>query len=311
MSLINTTQLTRYYGSRVGVRQLDLNIEAGTIFGFLGPNGAGKSTTIRLLLGFLRPTAGSARIMDRDCWKQSHQIKRDVSYLPGDLRLYPWFTGMNALRIWGRIRKMDLETTGCELGERFNLDMSVPVSDMSRGMRQKLGLILALAPKPRLMILDEPTSGLDPIMQEALADHIRELAAQGHTIFFSSHSLHEVESLCDHVALVRDGQLILNETLSSLQRKATREVMVEFKTEEKATQCTLPQFLKITRRTDTRWYGHLIGKPSDLMLWAAQQDIVDITITPPDLETLFHQHYHHPDSHPADSSPVQSEGSES
>jgi len=168
MSIIQLTSLTRRYGQRVGVEDLTLTVGEGTLFGFLGPNGAGKTTTIRVLLGLLKPTAGSASVFGLDAHGAGHRIKRDLGYLPGDLRLYPWLTLDRALRIFGAARKRDLDPKGQELAETFELDREVPVRRMSRGMKQKLGLILALAHQPRLLILDEPTTALDPIMQERL-----------------------------------------------------------------------------------------------------------------------------------------------
>ena len=182
MSIIRIEQLSQRYGRRVGVDAIDLEVGTGEIFGFLGPNGSGKTTTIRLLLGFLRPDTGRASIFDLDCWRQSALVKRDVGYLPGDLRLYPWLTGKTALHIFGKIRGVDLNDNGSELAERFRLEMDVRVEKMSRGMRQKLGIILAMAHKPRLLVLDEPTSGLDPLMQQELARSIREFAAAGNRL---------------------------------------------------------------------------------------------------------------------------------
>src|SRR5262245_43541117 len=205
VSQIQLDNLTRRYGRRRGVERVSLSVPEGALFGFLGPNGAGKTTTIRVMLGFLRPTSGDARIFGLDCWRDSKAIKRDIGYLPGDLRLPAWMDGTNALSIFGAVRGKDLVGAGRQLAEKFALDLRVKVRDLSRGMRQKLGLILALAHSPRLLVLDEPTSALDPLMQQVLHDLLRQLAAAGHTVFFSSHSLSEVEQLCDHVAIVRDG----------------------------------------------------------------------------------------------------------
>ncbi|MDZ4783709.1 MAG: ABC transporter ATP-binding protein [Planctomycetia bacterium] len=161
MSIICTARLSRHYGRRVGIDAVDLEISEGETFGFLGPNGAGKTTTIRILLGFLNPSGGNASIFGLDCWRQSRQIKRDIGYLPGDLRLYSWMTGKSALSIVGKIRGLDLRAEGAALAERFQLEMNVSVRKMSKGTRQKLGLVLA---RPRLLILEEPRSGFDPLM---------------------------------------------------------------------------------------------------------------------------------------------------
>jgi ABC-2 type transport system ATP-binding protein len=183
LNVVNTERLSLSYGRRVGIETVDLQVAEGEIFGFLGPNGAGKTTTIRVLIGLLRPSSGKATILGLDCWRQSHRIKRQIGYLPGDLRIYPWFTAESALRITGRIRGQDLAPFGGLLTERFLLDPALVVRKMSRGTRQKLGIVLALAHRPRLVVFDEPASGLDPLMRDELARCLRELAAQGHTVF--------------------------------------------------------------------------------------------------------------------------------
>jgi ABC-2 type transport system ATP-binding protein len=294
MSIISTKRLSRQYGRRVGIQAATLNIHEGEIFGFLGPNGAGKTTMIRLLLGFLRPTGGCANIFGRDCWRESSLIKREVGYLPGDLRLYPWLTGHRALQIVGQVRGQDLRVSGGDLADRFQLEMDLRVRSMSRGMRQKLGLVMALAHRPRLLILDEPTSGLDPLMQDDLAKCLRELASGGHTVFFSSHTLSEVENLCDRVAVVRNGHIVADETLLSLRARAHRTVVLEFADSDSAARTELPSFLKMTRRDGRQCHCELEGRSGPLVAWAAQQPIDDVSISPPDLESVFRKFYETP-----------------
>jgi ABC-2 type transport system ATP-binding protein len=290
-AVISTRNLTRYYGQRVGIQAVDLDIRAGEIFGFLGPNGAGKSTAIRLLLGFLRPSGGQASIFGWNCWKQRAQITRRTGYLPGDLRVYPWMTLRKALQISGLIRGMDLSDAGHELAERFRLEANLPVRKMSRGMRQKLGLILALAHKPNLLVLDEPTSGLDPLMQDALSDLLRTMSADGCTVFFSSHTLSEVEQLCDRVAIVRNGTIVSDATLESLRTKALRSVILIFQTAEAAAEATEPDCLTVNSRSGRRWECDLTGPSPLLIEWAANQLLEDIEIGQPELENLFRKFY--------------------
>jgi ABC-2 type transport system ATP-binding protein len=294
MSILHTEQLTRHYGRRIGVEGVNLEIGAGEVFGFLGPNGAGKTTTIRLLMGFLQPHQGRASVLGFDCWRQSALVKRSVGYLPGDLRLYPWLTVRKALDIFGKIRGVELSRPGLELAERFRLEPDVRVQKMSRGMRQKLGLILALAHRPRLLILDEPTTGLDPLMQEELAGAIRELAAEGHTVFFSSHSLSEVESLCHRVAIVRQGRIVADERLETLRGRARRSVHLLFSDPQAAEDVVWPSFLHVVRRDGRRRQCELEGPTPPLVQWAAGQRLEDITISPPDLESVFHKYYQSP-----------------
>jgi ABC-2 type transport system ATP-binding protein len=291
VSIITSRNLSKRYGRRTGIEQVDLDVPEGAIFGFLGPNGAGKTTAIRVLLGFLRPTGGAAQIFGLDCWKDSHRIKREVGYLPGDLRLYAWMTAQSAIDVVGRIRGRDLRAAGRDLADRFRLEMNVKVRRMSRGMRQKLGLVLALASSPRLLVLDEPTSGLDPLMRGVLASILRERADAGHTIFFSSHTLEEVEELCDRVAIVRWGRIVADERMDDLRARARREVTVTFADAAAAAAATPPPFLEITRRRETVWRAEFGGAAAPLVAWASGASVADITIAPPDLRTIFEGYY--------------------
>jgi ABC-2 type transport system ATP-binding protein len=290
VSIIETQSLSRVYGPRRGIETVDLSVPEGTLFGFLGQNGAGKTTMIRVLIGLLRPSAGSARVFGLDCWRASEKIKADVGYVPGDLRIPPWLDGARALRIWGLVRRRDLTTPGRELAERFDLDLSTKVRNMSRGMRQKLGLILALAHRPRLLILDEPTVTLDPTMQHVVGQLLREMAATGHTVFFSSHSLGEVEQLCDRVAVIREGKLVANESLETLRRRAGHQVTIRWR-DEHAAAAVPPVFLDVQRRSALVWSGVLSGDVEPLVAWLTGRAIDDLAISRPDLEALFRSYY--------------------
>lgn len=291
MLAIETNQLTKTYGARRGVDSVSLTVGAGEIFGFLGPNGAGKSTTIRLLLGFLRASSGQAVIFQRDCWKDTAAIKQNVGYVAGDVRLYPWLTAQRAFQIVGEVRGQDIGPHGMELAERFRLEPDLPVRQMSRGNRQKLALILALAHRPQLVILDEPTSGLDPLMQDTLAECLRELAREGHTIFFSSHTLSEVDSLCDRVAIVREGQIVADETLAVMKDRAPRSVSLTFSSNADAQAVTLPKFVDVSQCIDNQIQLQLTGSAAELTRWSATLPITDISIGRPNLESLFRSFY--------------------
>jgi len=290
-SVIHTSGLARSYGRRIGVESIDLEVAPGVIFGFLGPNGAGKTTTIRLLLGFLHPHSGRASLFGLDCWRDSPRIKRDVGYLPSDLRLHAWMTPDKALGLVGRIRGRELRAEGHALAERLELELDVRVSAMSRGTRQKLGLVLALAHRPRLLVLDEPTSGLDPLMQDELARVLRERAQDGHTVVFSSHTLSEVESICDSVAIVRRGRVAAAETLDDLRSRARRRVTLTFHDEQAAARAEPPATLVVSEREGRHWSGELQGEAGVLREWLARQALEDFSISPPDLEALFRGFY--------------------
>ena len=297
-SVIRTERLTRHYGPRVGVDAIDLDVAPGTLFGFLGPNGAGKTTTIRLLLGFLRPTGGHAAILGLDCWHDSHLVKREVGYLPSDLRLYPWMTGESALRIVGRVRGRNLLAAGRAIAERFELEMDVRVRAMSRGMRQKLGVVLALAHEPKLLVMDEPTSGLDPLMQDELVRTLSEMAARGATVFFSSHTLSEVEEVCDRVAIIRRGRIVADEALEAMRLRARRRVTITFRDAQAAAGAEPPASLVVHERHDRQWKAELDGTAGSIRAWLAAHPIDDFVIGPPELETLFRAFYRDDEEEP-------------
>jgi ABC-2 type transport system ATP-binding protein len=292
-ALIEAQNLTRAYGSRRGIESVSLSVPEGSLYGFLGPNGAGKTTTIRVLLGFLRPTSGAARVFGRDCWRESPKIKEEVGYIPGDLRLYPWMNGTSALAMVGGVRGRDLMGAGRELAREFDLDLKVRVREMSRGMRQKLGIILALAHRPRLLVLDEPTSGLDPLVQEQFRALLRAFTKEGRTVFFSSHTLSEVEQLCDRVAIVKDGKLVVDEPLESLRRRAGHEVTVRWRDGAAMASVQPPAFFSVQRRDGGVWSGTLEGPVDELVRWLARHQVEELEVTRPDLERLFRRFYEH------------------
>ncbi|MEK6799422.1 MAG: ABC transporter ATP-binding protein [Planctomycetota bacterium] len=283
--------LTKHYGRRVGVDSLSFSVPRGSIFGFLGPNGSGKTTTIRVLMGFLQPTRGRATAFGRDCWRESDRIKANVGYLPGDLRLYPWLTGVLACRISGEVRRRDLMAPGSRLAEQFGLDMDLPVRAMSRGTRQKLGLLLALTHEPALLILDEPAASLDPIMQGRLHRILRERAACGCTVILSSHTLGEIEELCDQVAIMREGRLVAHDTLDNLRARAARTVVIRWSDGRLPSSDNLPACLRMDRQDASRWFATLHGSTGEVVRWAAGQPIEELTIGPPSLADVFQSFY--------------------
>jgi ABC-2 type transport system ATP-binding protein len=289
-NVIETRALRKCYGDKVAVDGLDLAIPEGSLTGFLGPNGVGKTTTIRVLLGFLKASSGTAKIFDRDTWTEGPGIREEVGYVPGDLRLYPWFTTRTALTLISRIRRRDLLRAGLELAEDFALDPDVRVSRMSRGTRQKLGIILALAPAPRLLILDEPTTSLDPVMQRRLENRLRYLAASGRTVFFSSHSLGEVERICERVIVLRSGRVVADGTLRDLRAKATRILSVRW-AQPVGLELEAPLGVELSVRRAFEWKGILRASSVDVIRWLGSRPVEDVTIGEPDIETLFHDFY--------------------
>lgn len=291
MSVIEIDNLTKVYGSRRGIRNIGLSVKPGEIFGFLGPNGAGKSTTIRVLLGFLQASSGTARILGHDCWTDSNVVRKQVGYLSGDVRLYPWLTLQRALQFVGEVRKTDIRQHGMELAERFHLEPDLPVRKMSRGNRQKVAVVLALAHRPQLAILDEPTSGLDPLMQDALAVCMQEMVNEGRTVFFSSHTLSEVESLCKQVAIIRDGTIVASEEIENLRKQAPRVVRITFDSTQSAEAAEWPEFVRLHSHHQNCSVLHMDGPAAELIEWSVKQPITDIDISPPSLEAVFRRFY--------------------
>jgi ABC-2 type transport system ATP-binding protein len=226
---IEAEALTKIYrGGARGVEDLTFRIRAGEVFGFLGPNGAGKSTTIRMMLDLIRPTSGRLTILGRDARRDGAEIRARMGYMPGDLRLYPRMTGRELVGYFAHLRRMPGTGDAEPLARRLDLDLDRPLQDLSRGNRQKVGLVQAFMHRPEVLVLDEPTSGLDPIVQQAFAALIRETAGRGGTVFLSSHVLSEVQHMADRVGVVREGRLELIDTVEALRARAAQRVEVTF-----------------------------------------------------------------------------------
>lgn len=307
MSVIEAAGLTKHYPAAGGLRgrlrprptepvraldEVDLVVRPGEIFGFLGPNGAGKSTCIRLLLGFLRPTRGTARVLGLDVERAGVEIRRRVGYLPGGIALYDGMTGTELLdylgAFYGRApRRRTRLTDALELGAR---DLARPIRDYSRGMRQKLGIVQALQHDPELAILDEPSEGLDPLMQRAFYGILDELRAEGRTVFLSSHVLSEVERVCDRVAIVRRGRLVALEEIDGLLARRRRTV-------EMRLAGPPPELAGVPGVSDVEVLdGHLrcrlAGDVRPLLAAIAAAPLTDLTIEPARLEDAFLELYH-------------------
>ncbi len=225
---VETRDLTKRYGRNRGILEVSLEVPRGEIFGFLGPNGSGKSTTIRLLLDLIRPSSGSARVLDLDVQTDSLEIRRRTGYVPGELALYGNQSGARAIRYFAGLRGGIDTTYAFELAERFRSDLDRPIGKLSTGNKHKVAIVLALMHKPELLVLDEPSTGLDPLVQQEFQEVLRETRAEGRTVFLSSHTLAEVERVTDRVGIIREGRLIVVERLSDLKSKAVRHLEFEF-----------------------------------------------------------------------------------
>lgn len=226
---IEAEALTKTYrGGARGVEDLNFRIATGEVFGFLGPNGAGKSTTIRMMLDLIRPTSGRLTILGQDARRDGAAIRARMGYMPGDLRLYPRMTGRELVGYFAHLRRMPDTGDAEAVAHRLDLDLDRPLRALSRGNRQKVGLVQALMHRPEVLVLDEPTSGLDPLMQQAFAALTREVTDRGGTVFLSSHVLSEVQHVADRVGVVREGRLELIDTVDALRARAAQRVEVTF-----------------------------------------------------------------------------------
>jgi ABC-2 type transport system ATP-binding protein len=288
---IDTHQLTKFYGKNRGVVDLDLDVRRGEIYGFVGPNGAGKSTTVRLLLDFIRPTRGSATILGMDLQRQSRDIRAQVGYLPGELRMYENLTGQQLLRFFANVRGVTDTTYMHEIAERLSTELGRRIGTLSRGNKQKLGVVQALMHRPDLVLFDEATSGLDPLMQQELYGILNEYRAQGGTVFFSSHYLDEVERICDRVGVIRDGKLILSDTLEAIQEKHVRRLRLEFAEPPPDDFLTgLPGVQKESQE-GTTVIALVQDNLSGALKQAAQHTVIDLEYEERRLEDIFLQYY--------------------
>ena len=227
-NVIETDSLAKRYGRTLALDALNLQVRAGEVMGFLGPNGAGKTTTLRLLTGYLRPTSGSARVLGMDAWRQSVDVHRRTGYLSGDPRPWPRMTARAAAAHLARLRGMRHDRMIIELAERLDADLDRPIGALSKGNRQKVGLILALIGEPDLLLLDEPTSGLDPLVQQEFHQIVRERVRAGAAVLLSSHMLSEVARVADRVAMIRDGRLLILQSMARLREQARHTVEIRF-----------------------------------------------------------------------------------
>ena len=292
---IEAAALTRMYGRAVGVDGIDLEVARGECFGFLGPNGAGKTTFIRLALGLIRPTSGSVSVMGHDVAHDRMGALAEIGYLPGELGLYPGLPGGRVLDALGRLhpRPPVLRDELLATLELPETDLRKRIREYSRGMKQKLGLVAALQHDPPLIVLDEPTGGLDPVIQGRLLDWLAARARAGRTVFFSSHVLSEVEELCDRVAMVRGGRLLLAGPVAELRRARSRRVEVRFSSPVDPSRYAVAGVGGVEVE-GLRHRFALSGEPAPLIAALARLPVTELAIERPSLEEAFRDLYEDP-----------------
>ena len=286
MKAIRTEGLTKYYGKSRGIVGVDLSVEEGDLFGFIGPNGAGKSTTIRLILGLINSTEGRAEVLGRVVGRKNVEILSEIGYLPSEAAFYSGMKVRDIISLSASLRKKDCRAEAQILCERLELDVNKRVEELSLGNRKKVGIVCAMQHRPRLYILDEATSGLDPLMQREFYSLIRERNAEGATVFLSSHNLDEVQKLCRSAAVIREGRILVSDSVEKLAYTGVKRVTLKGAAQMPSLEGI--RDIKIDGGNISFLYS---GDKRELIARLVETSFEDITLTDPDLEEVFMHYY--------------------
>lgn len=290
MAILKVNNVTKKFGNFTALDGINLEVNQGEVYGFIGPNGAGKTTTIRILLGILKATSGTATIFGQDAWTDAVEIHKRIAYVPGDVSLWPNLTGGEVIDLFVKLRGANNQNRREQLIKRFDLDPSKKCGTYSKGNRQKVALIAAFASDADLYILDEPTSGLDPLMELVFQECVQEIKAEGKSVFLSSHILSEVEKLCDRVSIIRQGKIIETGSLQELRHLTRTRVRVETaKPIENLTEITgVYEVEEFPGGAAFQVEGDRLG---EVIKYISNYDIISLESALPTLEELFMHHY--------------------
>ncbi|TAH66157.1 MAG: ABC transporter ATP-binding protein [Anaerolineaceae bacterium] len=291
MSIIEINELTKDYGDHKGNFNLTFSIEEGEVFGYLGPNGAGKTTTIRHLMGFLTPDKGSSQIFGMDSRTRSADIMKLLGYLPGEIAFFDGMNGIEFLNFMGEMRGLTDTNLRDKLVELFQLDTKGRIRKMSKGMKQKLGIVCAFMHDPKVLILDEPTSGLDPLMQKTFADLILQEKNKGKTILMSSHSFEEVERTCDRVGIIKQGELVAIENMHDLRLKRRKIYLVAFDNPASALQFADSSNFDIMEVNENIVKLSILGNVTEFIKALHNYTVMDLNTETSSLEDIFMHYY--------------------
>ena len=289
MSIIEATNLTKYYGKSRGIVDVSFSIQEGEIFGFIGPNGAGKSTTIRLFCSLIYPTSGQATIFGKDAIKHGPEIRQDIGYLPSEVFYYDRMKVIDLLKYSASFYKKDCTKRMLELADIMELELHRRIDDLSYGNRKKVGIVQGLLHQPKVVFLDEPTSGLDPLMQKAFYDLIREENRRGATVFLSSHILGVVQKMCSRVAIIREGSIVDLQDVQTLQRENYKKVRVVADKID-AKRFDLPGVSNLVKENGAVGFFYK-GDINQITAVLSKQKVTDLTIEEPTLEEIFMHYY--------------------
>ncbi|HVB25481.1 MAG TPA: ABC transporter ATP-binding protein [Ktedonobacteraceae bacterium] len=286
--------LHKTYGKIQAVKGISINVERGEIFGFLGPNGAGKTTTIRCMLDVIRPTAGTIRVLGLDAQRDTMALHQHIGYLPGDVRLPGRMTGKQIINYFVNLQGREPVLLN-DLVERFDVEIKRPLKGYSKGMRQKIGIVLAFMCDPDVLILDEPTSGLDPLLQKVFNEFLLEEQARGKTIFMSSHIMSDVEKVCQRVAVIRSGELVTLEEVGALREKAGQHIIVEFGDAVSEQELERISGVSLLTKTNGTYHFNISGSMDTLIKALSQHEVIRLTSQEAPLEEVFLKFYEEPE----------------
>lgn len=290
MSVIKICNLTKDYGNQKGIFNLSFSLKQGEAVGFLGPNGAGKTTTIRHLMGFIKPEHGYAEILDMDCFQKASYIQNKIGYLPGEIAFMDNMTGSSFIHFMAEMKNIRDMTHANELIRYFDIDTKIKIKKMSKGMKQKIGLILAFMQNAPILILDEPTTGLDPLMQNKFVELIKREKSLGKTILMSSHIFEEIENTCDRIVMIKEGSIVADENISQMKNNRSKHYEITFASVEEAVS-----FQKLysngSHRTENTVSFLLQGNINPLISHLTDYTVKDMNVRYQTLEEVFLQYY--------------------
>jgi ABC-2 type transport system ATP-binding protein len=287
-------ELMKSYGKVQAVRGITMSVERGEIFGFLGPNGAGKTTTIRCMLDVIRPTSGTIRVLGMDAQRDKLRLHQHIGYLPGDVRLPGQMTGKQVINYFSRLQGLEPVLLN-DLIARFDVEIKRPMKSYSKGMRQKIGIVLAFMCDPEVLILDEPSSGLDPLLQKIFLEFLLEEQARGKTVFMSSHIMSDVEKVCQRVAVIRKGEIVTVEGVEALREKAGQRVTVEFGDIVSIEELEHIPGVRNVNRSNSSYHLNVSGSMDPLIKAFSHHEVVRLQAEEAPLEEVFLKFYEEPE----------------
>lgn len=289
MGVIEINHITKDYGNKRGIFDVSFTVEKGEVLGFLGPNGSGKTTTIRQLMGFIKPDQGEVKILGLDCFEKANLVQKELGYLPGEIAFMEEMTGFEFIKFIAQMKNIKDMSKAEELMTFLELDARGKMKRMSKGMKQKIGLVIAFMQDSPILILDEPTSGLDPLMQNKFIELIQRSKKEGKTILMSSHIFEEVEHTCDRVVMIKEGSIVATETMENLKKNRQKHYEIHFNKEDDAIK--FAEHYIHCQRDQKQVILTLKGRTNELLKDLSQYDIKDFNARPQSLEELFLHYY--------------------